>query len=264
VLRDIIAWHLRGTRFGIGVDPQDGLLHAGGPGVQLTWMDAKVGDWVVTPRIGKPVEINALWYNALRILSAFLEDRGEADAPTYRGHADRAQASFLHRFAAPDRLGLADLVDGPAGDDWTLRPNQIFSVSLPYPIVSGPKAAEIVDLVARELLTPVGLRTLPRSDPNYHGAYTGDRVARDGAYHQGTAWSWLMGPFLEAWYRVHGDMRAVQRFLHPVALHLRDAGLGSISEIFDADPPFTPRGAIAQAWGVAEILRLWRLFNGQE
>ncbi len=258
VLREIVDRHVCGTRYGIGMDPADGLLRAGQPGWQLTWMDAKVGDWVVTPRIGKPVEINALWYNVLRTIAGFLAAQGEAAAARYGTLADRVRDSFRARFARPGRGALADVVDGPDGDDLTLRPNQIFAVSLPFPLLEGDPAAAVVDEVGRALLTTYGLRSLCPEAPGYRGVYGGDPVSRDGAYHQGTVWAWLIGAYAEAHYRVHGDPEAALRLLHPFEHHLGDAGLGTISEIFDGDPPHLPRGCVGQAWSVAEVLRAWR------
>jgi len=262
VLRDVVAHHVAGTRYHIGVDPADGLLHAGEPGVQLTWMDAKVGDWVVTPRIGKPVEINALWYNALRTLADLLTARGDSPgAASYGALADRARASFQARFRRPDSPYLADVVDGPNGDDLSVRPNQILALSLPYPLLEGAEALAMLDAVGRALLTTYGLRSLSAADPAYRGDYGGDQRRRDGAYHQGPVWTWLMGPYVEAHYRVHGDRVAALELLRPFAHHLRDAGLGTISEILEGDPPHLPRGCIAQAWGVAETLRVWRIIS---
>jgi len=263
VLRGIVDWHIRGTRFHIGVDPADALLHAGEPGVQVTWMDAKVGDFVVTPRIGKPVEINALWYNALRILAAFLAERGDPAAAEYDALAGRALASFRARFVRLDREHLADVVDGPDGDDWTLRPNQIFAISLPYPLLEAPVAARVLRSVERSLLTTYGLRSLSPDDPAYRGHYTGDQYQRDSCYHQGAVWTWLMGAYVAAHARVHGDRAAALARLRPFEHHLRDAGLGSISEIMAGDPPHLPAGCIAQAWSVAEALRLWRLLESE-
>jgi glycogen debranching enzyme len=257
-LRDIVDWHMRGTRYHIGADPHDGLLRAGEPGVQLTWMDAKVGDYVVTPRIGKPVEINALWYNALQSLSSFLATRGAGAATEIASYAEHVRASFRARFIRPDQMGLADVVDGPDGDDLTVRPNQIFAVSLPFPLIENQEAATVVDIVGRRLLTTCGLRSLDPADPAYRPTYGGDQYQRDTGYHQGAVWPWLLGPYAEASYRVHGDAQAALSLLLPFVDHLRDAGLGSISEILDGDAPHYPRGCIAQAWSVAEILRVWR------
>ncbi|HEX2349475.1 MAG TPA: amylo-alpha-1,6-glucosidase [Ktedonobacterales bacterium] len=259
VLKDIVAWHIRGTRYHIGVDPKDDLLRAGEPGVQLTWMDAKVGDLVVTPRIGKPVEINALWYNTLCILAEALAACGDPEAAAeYEARSDRVRASFLARFLRPEYPYLADVVDSPTGDDFTLRPNQIFAVSLPFPLLQGAEAASVVDEVGRLLLTSYGLRSLSPDDPSYRGAYSGDQYERDTSYHQGPVWTWLIGAYAEAHYRAFGDPKAALELLAPCEDHLRDAGLGTVSEILEGDPPHAPKGCIAQAWGVAEILRMWR------
>ncbi len=258
VIKDIVAWHTRGTRYHIGVDPEDGLLHAGEPGVQLTWMDAKVGDLVVTPRIGKPVEINALWYNMLRILAEFLSARGDSSAAQYETQSARVRTSFLTRFWHPEHTYLADVIDGPAGDDFTMRPNQIFAVSLPFPLLEGTEAARVVDAVGQVLLTSYGLRSLSPDDSAYRGTYSGSQYQRDTAYHQGPVWTWLLAAYAEAYYRTYGDPAAALALLTPCEDHLRDAGLGSISEILEGDPPHLPRGCIAQAWGVAEILRMWQ------
>lgn len=261
VIREIVDRHIGGTRYGIGVDPADGLLRAGETGVQLTWMDAKIGDWVVTPRIGKPVEINALWFNVLQLLAAWLKDRREPAADSYSALAERAQAAFRSRFTSSQRGYLPDVIDGPDGDDWTLRPNQIFAVSLPFPLLDGEVARAAVDVVGRALLTSYGLRSLASSDPAYRGDYGGDSVRRDSGYHQGPVWAWLLGAYAEAHHRVHGDAEAAIRLLTPLVDHLRDAGLGSISEIFEGDAPHGPRGCVAQAWSVAETLRVWRALN---
>ncbi len=264
-LREIIERHLAGTRYRIGVDPADDLLRAGEPGVQLTWMDAKVGDWVVTPRIGKPVEINALWYNALRTVAAFAAARGDhATASRYDLHADRTRDAFRRRFRRPDSAHLADVVDGPDGDDWAMRPNQIFALSLPYPLLEGAEARAVLDEAGRYLLTSFGLRSLAPDDPAYRGTYGGDQVHRDGAYHQGPVWSWLLGAYAEASYRLTGDRAAALAMLRPIGDHLRDAGLGSVSEICEGDPPHLPKGCVAQAWGVAEVLRVWRLVEASQ
>ena len=258
-LREIVASHRRGTRYGIGVDPADGLLRAGEQGVQLTWMDALVDGWVVTPRTGKPVEINALWYNALRMIAVWLAADGDvAGAADCDALADRARASFRARFARPDGQGLADVVDGPEGDDLAVRPNQIFAVSLPYPLLEGAEAEAIVATVGRSLLTSYGLRTLSPDDSRYHGDYGGDRVRRDGGYHQGPVWPWLIGAYAEAYARVHNDPATALTILRPFEQHLADACIGSISEILEGDAPHQPRGAVAQAWSVSEVLRVWR------
>ena len=256
VLKDIVAWHRRGTRYNIHLDEEDGLLYAGEEGVQLTWMDARVDDWVVTPRIGKPVEVNALWYNALRTMAIFARQLDEAAAP-YDVLADETQAGF-GRFWNDERGYCFDVLDGPDGNDTSLRPNQIFAVSLPHSALSLQRQKAIVDICARRLVTSFGLRTLAPDHPDYVGVYAGDQKQRDGAYHQGTVWSWLMGPFVIAHLRVYEDQARARSYLRPFTHHLVDHGVGSISEIFDGDPPFKPRGCIAQAWGVAEIIRAWR------
>lgn len=263
-LREIAERHIAGTRYGIALDPADGLLRAGEPGLQLTWMDAKVGDFVVTPRIGKPVEINALWYNLLRTLAGWLAARGlETEAGRYQALAERCHASFRARFIHPQHNYLADVVDGPAGDDWTLRPNQIFAVSLPEPLLDGAPAKAVVDAVGTSLLTSFGLRSLSPDDPAYRGGYRGDPYQRDTGYHQGPVWTWLMGAFVEAHLRVYDDAAAALTLLQPFEDHLHDAGLGSISEILEGNPPHLPRGCVAQAWGVAEVLRSWRMLERQ-
>jgi len=257
VLADIVAWHRRGTRYHIHVDERDGLLYAGEPSVQLTWMDAKVDDWVVTPRIGKPVEVNALWCNALSSMVTFAERLGQ-DTDPYDNLASRARSGF-ERFWSAEHGYCFDVIDGPDGDDSSLRPNQIFAVSLPHSPLSAARQRAVVDVCARHLLTPHGLRSLDVDHPAYAGKYGGSPRQRDGAYHQGTVWGWLMGPFVQAYLAVYGDAAAARSFLTPLLRQLNVQGLGSIGEIFDGDPPFTPRGAFAQAWGVAEVLRAWRL-----
>jgi predicted glycogen debranching enzyme len=260
VLADIIAWHVRGTRYGIKVDPS-GLLSSGEPGVQLTWMDAKVGDWVVTPRRGKPVEIQALWYNALCIMEDLARRAGDETArQRYRSMATIASWSF-NRLFWNDKAGcLYDVTNG-APPDPSIRPNQIFAVSLFYSMLSAERAKSVVEKVREHLLTPYGLRSLAPSDPQYRGRYTGGPVDRDGAYHQGTVWPWLLGPFITAFVKVNeGSMEASKQaaeWLAPLHEHLFDAGLGHISEIFEGDAPHRPCGCIAQAWSVAEILRAY-------
>jgi predicted glycogen debranching enzyme len=256
-LRDIISHHQRGTRFGIGVDPHDGLLRQGQEGYQLTWMDAKVDDWVVTPRRGKAVEINALYYNALRLLEEWTRDeQGDDSARSLADEADRVRESFNARFWYPAGGYLYDVVDGESGDDAACRPNQIFAISLPHPVLDPAHWTAVVDVVRAKLLTPVGLRSLSSDNPNYRAQYYGDLRSRDAAYHQGTVWAWLFGPFVDAWLKVSSDdTQTARHMLDGIAAHLNEACIGSISEIFDAEPPFTPRGCIAQAWSVAEILR---------
>ena len=258
-LLDIVEHHLAGTRFGIGVDPRDGLLRQGQEGYQLTWMDAKVEDWVVTPRRGKAVEINALWYNAVRLLEAWVrEEQGDAAAQPLARHAARARTSFNQRFWYAQGGYLYDVVDGEQGDDPACRPNQLLAISLRHPVLDQARWGRILAVVSERLLTPVGLRSLDPHHAEYQPQYDGDLRARDAAYHQGTVWAWLIGPFVDAWLKVHPDERTgARRFLEGFVPHLDEAGLGTISEIFDAEPPYAPRGCIAQAWSVAEVLRCW-------
>jgi predicted glycogen debranching enzyme len=256
-LKDSIAHHQRGTRFGIGVDPADGLLRQGQDGYQLTWMDAKVGDWVVTPRRGKAVEINALWYNALRLLERWLRETGDESASEVAAAAERVAISFNRRFWCPQENGLYDVIDGEQGDDRSCRPNQIFALSLDYPVLEPARWETVLQTVAARLLTPFGLRSLAPGNPNYKSRYFGDLRSRDAAYHQGTVWAWLIGPFIDAWLRVYPERRAeCRQFLTAFDAHLSEACLGTISEIFDGDAPYTPRGCAAQAWSVAEVLRM--------
>jgi predicted glycogen debranching enzyme len=259
VLRDVVEHHLSGTRFGIGVDPDDGLLRQGAEGYQLTWMDAKVDGWVVTPRRGKAVEINALWYNALRLLEGWLRAEAMDDAAAeVAAHADRAALSFNRRFWNGERGYLFDVVDGPGGDDPACRPNQVFAISLDHPVLDRARWEPVMSAVRERLLTPYGLRSLAPGEPDYKPTYHGDLRTRDAAYHQGTVWGWLIGPYIDAHLRVHPEDRAgAAALLDALARHLGDFGVGSIAEIFDAEPPFTPRGCIAQAWSVAEVLRCW-------
>ena len=256
VLAAIVDEYIGGTRYGIGMDQSDALLHAGEPGSQLTWMDARVGEHAVTPRLGKPVEVNALWYNALRTTARFALALAKPTGDYVR-LAERVQASF-QRFWNPAANGCFDVVDGPDGDDASIRPNQIFGVSLPESPLDAQQRQAVVDLCARRLVTPHGLRSLDAADPRYQGHYRGAPAERDGAYHQGTVWAWLLGPFVIAHLRVYRDAPRAVSFLEPMAHHLLAHGVGSISEVFDGEPPFAPRGAFAQAWSVSEILRAWR------
>ena len=258
-LIDVIDHHLRGTRFGIHVDPSDGLLTQGQEGYQLTWMDAKVGDWVVTPRRGKTVEINALWYNALELTARWCRDEiGDDEADRMKSLAERARASFNRRFWYEKGGYLYDVIDGENGDDPSLRPNQILSFSLAHPVLEQSRWKPVLEVVERELLTPFGLRSLSRHHPDYKKQYYGDIRARDAAYHQGTVWGWLIGPFIDAWIRVYPEWRTeARRFLYGFSSHAGDACIGTISEVFDAEEPFIPRGCVAQAWSVAEVLRCW-------
>jgi predicted glycogen debranching enzyme len=280
VLLDVVQHHLVGTQFGIGVDGADGLLRQGSHGYQLTWMDAKVGDWVVTPRRGKAVEINAMWYNALRLLEQWVHEEpasarhrfhpgGESDLPDgeeVAGVLDecaaRAYESFNHRFWYAGGGYLYDVLDGEAGNDPACRPNQVFAISLPHPVLERRYWGPVLEMVRQRLLTPVGLRSLSPDSPDYKARYYGDVRARDAAYHQGTVWAWLIGPYLDAWLKAHpGDRAGARKQLDGFSNHLTEACLGTISEIFDAEPPFTPRGCVAQAWSVAEVLRQWVKLN---
>ncbi|MBN1486344.1 MAG: amylo-alpha-1,6-glucosidase [Anaerolineae bacterium] len=256
VLVDIISCHQRGTRYNIHVDPVDGLLYAGEDGVQLTWMDAKVEDWVVTPRIGKPVEINALWFHALLTMAEFARILGEPDVP-YTTAAECVGESFS-RFWNPELNCCYDVLDGPDGDAAAIRPNQIFAVSLLHSPLSPEQQRAVVEVCEQHLLTPYGLRSLAPGDAAYIGHYGGDLRTRDAAYHQGTTWGWLIGPFVTAHLRVYQDKEKAYGFLQPLLKHLETHAVGSLSEIFDGDAPFTPRGCYAQAWTVAELLRVLR------
>jgi predicted glycogen debranching enzyme len=258
-LIDIVEHHVKGTLFGIAVDPKDGLLRQGQKDYQLTWMDAKVGDWVVTPRRGKAVEINALWYNALRLLQQWLGEENDLDRSLeLKTSADRVRESFNQRFWCAEEGYLYDVIDGENGDDAACRPNQILAISLPHPVLDTPKWNAVLETVCSRLLTPVGLRSLAPGHPDYKPKYYGDLRARDAAYHQGTVWAWLVGPLIDAWLKVHPeDVAGAHALLRGFIPHLNQACIGSISEIFDADPPFLPRGCISQAWSVAEVLRCW-------
>ena len=256
LLASVVDWYVRGTRFGIRMDPADGLLCAGEPGMQVTWMDAKVDDRPVTARIGKPVEINALWFNALHAMARFAVELGKP-SDKYARLAERVKTSFA-RYWNQKRQCCLDVLDGPNGNDDSLRPNQIFAVSLPESPLSAEQRKRVVDICALHLVTPHGLRSLDAADANYIGHYGGPQAQRDAAYHQGTVWAWLLGPFILAHLRVYGDPARALAFLEPMAHHLSAAGLGSVSEIFDGEAPFIARGAFAQAWSVAEILRAWR------
>jgi len=264
VLANIVDAHLKGTRYNIHVDPADGLLHGGGPGVQLTWMDAKIGDWVVTPRTGKPVEINALWLNAMETMAQFAQHLGQAPA-LYQQLSAHTISSFS-KFWNPQRNCCFDVLDAPGigpggGNDSSFRPNQIFAVSLQHSALSPQQQKAVVDACASELLTPFGLRSLAPSEPAYAGIYSGGVRERDGAYHQGAVWGWLLGPFALAHYRVYQDRAAALAFLDPLAKSIDSYGVGTLAEIFDGDPPHHPRGCIAQAWSVAELLRAYKFLT---
>jgi predicted glycogen debranching enzyme len=254
-LAQIIGEYTGGTRYNIHRDSTDGLLYAGEPGVQLTWMDARVGDRVVTPRIGKPVEVNALWFNALATQAKFAEALGESAAP-FAQLAAQTHDGF-QRFWNPGANCCFDVIDGPEGNDASLRPNQIFAVGLEESPLTPEQQRAVVDACARELLTSFGLRSLSPRDKQYCGHYGGDPAGRDGAYHQGTVWGWLIGPFVRAFRRVTGDAGQALSFLAPFENHLKIHGVGTASEIFDGDPPCAPQGCFAQAWTVAEVLRAW-------
>ena len=256
LLASAIDCYARGTRYGIHADPADGLLYAGEPGTQITWMDAKVGDRVITPRIGKAVEVNALWFNALQAMARFAAELGKP-ANEYARLAERVKTSF-GRFWNAEKDCCFDVIDGTDGNDASLRPNQIFAVSLPESPLGAAERKRVVDFCALRLVTPHGLRSLDAADANYRGHYGGSPAERDDAYHQGSVWGWLLGPFVLAHLRVYGDAARAFAFLEPMAHHLSAGGLGSVSEIFDGEAPFVPRGAFAQAWSVAEILRAWR------
>ncbi len=266
VLLSILEFHVRGTRHGIRVDPRDGLLMAGEAGVQLTWMDAKIGEWVVTPRAGKAVELNALWLNALHVAAKLARRLHDEAADRYCMELRaRAQIGYA-RFWNAARGCLYDVIDVEGGDarDASVRPNQLLALSLPYVALEPAQASAVLDTCARELLTSHGLRSLASADSRYVGRYGGDPRSRDAAYHQGTVWSWLLGPFALAHFRVHGDARLAQSFLEPMHSHLRDACVGSISEIFDGDAPHAARGCFAQAWSVGEVLRAWIFLELQQ
>jgi predicted glycogen debranching enzyme len=257
-LAGIIDAHVRATSFGIRVDARDGLLTQGQEGYQLTWMDAKVDGWVVTPRRGKAVEINALWYNALRLMEQWSAERGDPSAADYRARADQAAQSFNQRFWFDSGGYLFDVVDCEGGgDDTRCRPNQVFAVALPNPVLQRDRWEPVVRVVRDQLLTPVGLRSLAPTEPDFKARYYGDLRTRDAAYHQGTVWGWLVGPFVDAWLKVYpDDLAGARQAIAGIEHHLSDACIGSISEVFDANAPFTPRGCIAQAWSVAEVLRV--------
>lgn len=256
-LKGIIEHHLNGTRFGIGIDTKDGLLNAGATGYALTWMDAKVEDWVVTPRRGKPVEIQGLWYNAIRLMGQWADELGEG-SDRWDAWAKQVKDSFNARFWYASGGYLYDIVDGEAGDDHSLRPNQILTMSLRYPILQQDRWAPVIGEVRDKLLTPFGLRSLAPGHRDYKAMYFGDLRARDAAYHQGTVWAWLIGHFIDASLKAGVHRDECRRMLSAFDGHLADDGIGTVSEIFDADPPYAPRGCIAQAWSVAEVLRAYQ------
>jgi predicted glycogen debranching enzyme len=259
VLKEIIQWHERGTRYNIHLEP-DGLLYAGEKGTQLTWMDAKIGDMVITPRMGKPVEVNALWYNALKIME-FFSDRFNylVGRDQYAVMADLAKKSFNQSFWNKEARCLFDCINGSQVDA-SIRPNQIFAISLPFPVLKTERHRSVLKKIEQELLTPFGLRSLSPKDPKYAGKYFGNAIERDKIYHQGTVWAWLLGPYITAYLRIHGrtpeTLEYVKSLLEPFRNHIYEAGLGTISELFDGDSPHEPNGCISQAWSVAEILRV--------
>lgn len=256
VLQSVVEHHVKGTHYGIHVDANDGLIAAAADGYQLTWMDAKVDGWVVTPRRGKPVEIQALWYNALRLMSRWATQVGQSPA-LYEDLAARVRKSFNQRYWNDARRCLFDVIDGPEGDDAALRPNQVFAISLDHPVLDEAHWAAVVASASATLATHYGLRTLSADHPDYKAHYRGNLRERDAAYHQGTVWPWLVGHFIDAYLKVKPDRASARRLLLHFQDHLFDAGIGSISEIFDADDPHRPGGCIAQAWSVAEVLRAW-------
>jgi glycogen debranching enzyme len=259
-LEEVIRWHVNGTRFGIHMDPADGLITATAPGYGLTWMDARDEDWVVTPRHGKPVEVAALWYNALRLMSDWTS-RANAPVARFAMMAERARRTAQARYWFEAGGYLYDVIDGPEGSDASLRPNQLMALGLAYPLMDGERARRSLDRITEKLLTPFGLRTLSPDDPRYLHRFGGNHRSRDAAYQMGIVWPWLLGPYLDAHLRIHGDPSVVARVLAPFEAHLREAGLGSISEIFEAEPPYRPAGAIAQAWSVGELLRHARRYT---
>jgi len=262
-LSDIIAWHVRGTQYGIGVDTNDGLLHGGTPGVQLTWMDAKVGDLVITPRHGKPVEVNALWYCALTYMEQWAVHLS-TDATQYSQLRSQVRQHFAARFWYEEGGYLYDVVDvddKTGQNDASLRPNQLFAASLTRDLLTDTQTSSILEQVTAHLLTPLGLRSLSPTDPAYHSHFNGGPTVRDGAYHQGAVWQWLIGPYIDVHLRVHNDRAAISTLLQPLIQHLWTACLGTISEVAEPEPPYTPVGCFAQAWSVAEVLRCWRQVN---
>ncbi|MES1215039.1 MAG: amylo-alpha-1,6-glucosidase [Bacteroidota bacterium] len=264
VLKDIVDWHFKGTRYNIHVD-DDGLLYAGESGQQLTWMDARIGNWVVTPRMGKPVEIQALWYNTLKIFSELLKlNNQENDSCLVNASAEKAKQSFNDKFWYSKGNYLYDVIDENGNPNNELRPNQLFAISLPFALIEGEKAGAVIKVVEEHLYTSVGLKSLPKEDVHYVPVYGGDAYHRDSSYHEGTVWSWLLGPYVDAIMKVYGSKEKAQQVIKNFSYHLNEGCIGSVSEIFDADEPHHPRGCVAQAWGVAEILRVikeYRLYN---
>ena len=256
VLKEIVDWHFKGTRYNIHVD-EDGLLYAGEVGQQLTWMDARIGTWVVTPRMGKPVEIQALWYNVLKIFAELLRlNKQKKDADEIETNAAKAKESFGKLFWNAEGNYLYDVIDENGKPDATLRPNQLFAISLPFALVEGEKAEAVLKIVEEKLYTPVGLRSLPPEDVHYVHRYGGDQWHRDSSYHEGTVWSWLLGTYVDALIKVKSQRSKIKKVVEDFKYHLNESCIGSVSEIFDADAPHHSRGCVAQAWGVAEVLRV--------
>jgi Glycogen debranching enzyme len=258
-LREIIQWHIQGTDFGIGVDPSDGLLRSGTPGAQVTWMDAKIDDWVVTPRMGKAVEVNALWYYALSVMENWAVHLS-TDAALYGQLRSQVRENFAARFWYEEGGYLYDVVDVDGvshKNDVSLRPNQLFAASLMHDLISERYAASMLQKVTAELLTPAGIRTLSPHDAHYHPRFAGNPFQRDSAYHQGTVWQWLMGAYVDVFLRVHNKPADVLPLLEPLIQQLWSSCLGSLSEVAEPEPPYTPAGCPAQAWSVSELLRSW-------
>lgn len=256
VLKEIIDWHFKGTRYNIHV-VDDGLLYAGEVGQQLTWMDARIGSWVVTPRMGKPVEIQALWYNVLKIFAELLRlNKQDKDAEIVEGSAEKAKTSFEMLFWCEEGQYLYDLIDEHGKPDPTLRSNQLFAISLPFGLIGGERAKAVLEIIEEKLYSPVGLRSLPSEDVHYVHHYGGDQWHRDSSYHQGTVWSWLLGPYVDGLMKTGNERYRIQNVIDNFKYHLNEGCIGQVSEIFDADPPHHPRGCVAQAWGVAELLRV--------
>jgi predicted glycogen debranching enzyme len=261
VLKDIIDWHFKGTRYDIHVN-EDGLLFAGELGQQLTWMDARIGTWVVTPRMGKPVEIQALWYNVLKIFAELLRLNGQKkDADAVEGSAAKAKESFDKLFWYAEGNYLYDVIDEHGKPNTELRPNQLFAISLPFALLDGDKASAVLKIVDEKLYTPVGLRSLPMEDVHYVHHYGGDQWHRDSSYHEGTVWSWLLGAYVDALVKVKRQMSDVKKVIDDFKYHLNEGCIGQVSEIFDADAPHHPRGCVAQAWGIAELLRVMKEYE---
>jgi predicted glycogen debranching enzyme len=261
VLKEIVDWHFKGTRYNIHAD-EDGLLYAGEAGQQLTWMDARIGTWVVTPRMGKPVEIQALWHNVLKIFAELLRlNKQKKDAGAIETIAAKAKESFDKLFWNAEGNYLYDVIDENRKPDAMLRPNQLFAISLPFALLEGGKAEAVLRIVEEKLYTPVGLRSLPADDIHYVHHYGGDQWHRDSSYHEGTVWNWLLGAYVDAMVKVKRQTSDVKKVIDNFKYHLNEACIGQVSEIFDADPPHHPRGCVAQAWGVAEILRVMKEYE---